>query len=264
VPLRIAFDMDGVLADMHAALTVEAERLFATPGDSAPLDSARGALTLRQAQSHPEHGRGVRDSRGAATALEGALERPEASPAGVGLPGSPHSHLTSGQIDQLWHHVAHINNFWEGLQEIEPGAVARLARLAGERRWEVLFLTQRPPTAGATVQQQTQRWLQRHGFDLPSVYTTRRSRGLIAAALDLDVVVDDRFDGCVDVAGESKALAVLVWGAPDVAIPARVGRLGITVVPSVNKCLDMLEGLDAAHGSARGLMSRLKHALRLK
>lgn len=233
VPLRIAFDMDGVLADMHAALTLEAEQLFATPGDSS------------------------------VTTLEDALERPETGAPAVRLPVSPYMHLTSGQTDRLWRHVAQIDNFWEGLKEIDPGAVARLARLARERRWEVIFLTQRPPTLGAIVQQQTQRWLQQHGFDLPSVYTTRRSRGAIAAALDLDVVVDDRFDGCADVAAQSEARAVLVWREPDEAVPDRARRLGITVVRSVGECLDLLERVDGG-ASKQGLMSRLKHAFRLK
>lgn len=232
VPLRIAFDMDGVLADMHAALTLEAEQLFATPRDVATL--------------------------------EDALERPETGAPAVRLPASPYLHLTSGQTDQLWRHVAQIDNFWEGLKEIDPGAVARLARLARERRWEVIFLTQRPPTLGAIVQQQTQRWLQQHGFDLPSVYTTRRSRGAIAAALDLNVVIDDRFDGCVDVAAQSDARAVLVWREPDEAVPDRAQRLGITVVGSVGECLDLLERVDGPNASKPGLMSRIKDALRLK
>ena len=32
-----------------------------------------------------------------------------------------------------------------------------------------LFITKRPATAGDTVQRQTQGWLVKHGFDLPSV-----------------------------------------------------------------------------------------------
>ena len=87
----------------------------------------------------------------------------------------------------------------------------------------VLFVTQRPQTRGAPVQKQTQLWLRRHGFDFPSVYTTRGSRGAIALALNLDVVVDDRFEGCVDVASESSARPIFVWREPDGRVLARSG-----------------------------------------
>ncbi len=221
--LRIAFDMDGVLADMHAALSLEAERMF----------SEHEATTVQ--------------------ALEAALE-----------PGAPLFALTTQQTELLWQRVAGTRDFWDRLGETEQGIVARLARLADERRWEVIFLTQRPPTRGATVQKQTQAWLRRHGYDFPSVYTTRGSRGAIAAALDLDVVVDDRFGGCVDVADESNARAILVDRQPDERTSHRARRMGITVVPSTGDCLTLLERPEQARSAAVGLLSRLRQALRRK
>jgi hypothetical protein len=160
--------------------------------------------------------------------------------------------------------VAGTENFWEGVPETEPGIVARLARLADERRWEVIFLTQRPPTAGATVQQQTQAWLRRHGYDMPSVYTTRGSRGAIAAALNLDAVVDDRFEGCVDVVDDSAARAVLIWRESDDRVSARARRLGITVVRSAGECLSLLAESGGAVAAAPSLTTRLKSLLRLR
>lgn len=228
--MRVAFDLDGVFADMHTALSQEAERLFGATGDAA------------------------------AETLEDALEQPEM----VRPPGPSHVHLTSRQTERLWDSVKEIENFWEGLPELEPGAVARLARVAGERGWEVVFLTQRPATRGATVQQQTQRWLRQQGFELPSVCTTRGSRGAVAASLHLDAVVDDRFDSCADVLIESDARALLVWREPEVSISTRARGLGITVVRSVGECLDILEQLDQHAGTAPGLIGRLKDALRLK
>lgn len=233
--LRIAFDMDGVLADMHAALAVEAERIFTEHEES----------TVH--------------------ALETAIEQePPAPPRIPRLPGPPHLTLTARQTDTLWERVAGTENFWEGLAETEPGIVGRLARLAGAQRWEVIFLTQRPPTRGSTVQQQTQAWLRRHGYEMPSVYTTRGSRGAIAAALNLDMVVDDRLEGCVDVADESNARAVLVWREPDESVAARARRIGITVVRSVGECLDLLERAESRSTSEPGLMHRLRNAFRLK
>src|SRR5689334_18733299 len=47
--------------------------------------------------------------------------------------------MTARQERRLWRHIQSIENFWEGLREIEPGIVAELARLAGDRRWEIIF-----------------------------------------------------------------------------------------------------------------------------
>ena len=98
-----------------------------------------------------------------------------------------------------------------GLPEIAPGIVARIARTAEERRWEVIFLTTRPLVGGDTVQRQSQRWLAAHGFAMPSVFVVQRSRGRVAEALELDAVVDDRAENSLDVALDSKARAILVW-----------------------------------------------------
>ena len=56
--------------------------------------------------------------------------------------------LTSKQMRRLWKHALKIEDFWQGLSEIRTRLVARLAALASTHRWEVLFLTQRPASAG--------------------------------------------------------------------------------------------------------------------
>jgi hypothetical protein len=222
--------MDGVLADMHTALAAEAERLFAAEQDSAVI------------------------------ALEDAVDEESvvcADSRAAGLPGPSRRYLTSRQGQQLWRHVAGITDFWKGLNEIEPGAVARLATLAREGGWEVIFLTQRPATEGATVQQQTQQWLRHYGYDLPSVCTTQGSRGRIAAALALDAVVDDRVEGCCDVAADSSARPILVWREP-YNPPVRRSRRPISVVRCVNECLDLLANTSAAVTPAPPVVGRLK------
>ena len=198
--LRIAFDMDGVLADMEAALADHAEGL------SGPDDA-----TSRR----------------------------------------------------LWERIAAIENFWESLNELEPGTVARLYALAVDRRWEVIFLTRRPSTAGATAQVQTQRWLEAHGFALPSVYVVQRSRGQIAAALALDFVIDDRPENCLDVAVDSKARPILVLRNDGTQLPAAIRRLGIGVVGSVSQCLDILAQIDVEEESP-GMVTRVLRLLGLK
>jgi hypothetical protein len=206
--LRIAFDLDGVLADMTSALGVHADALFGQGTSRAAAVDSDG--------SEPEH-----DDEEAAL-RPATLE------------------LTSSQRRRLWNHVRGIENFWETLFEIETGCVARLAAVAADHHWEVIFLTRRPESDGSTAQVQTQRWLQSKGFPFPSVFVLQGSRGRVASALALDVVVDDQLDNCLDVVADSKAKPILVWRDTTHQIPQNAQRLGITVVSSVVECLDVL------------------------
>jgi hypothetical protein len=239
--LRIACDLDGTLADMESALEAEAERLFG------PGIDLRGTLRGR-----PE---GAASAESPDTTASTPAIRPFAARSGRG------TRLSDRQQRQLWTHVRNTTNFWSSLQEIEAGAVARIARVAAEQRWEVLFITTRPSSAGETTQVQTQRWLQAHGFDVPSVYVVTGSRGLVASALTLDAVIDDRPENCLDVATDSNAKPLLVWrDAPD-TVPQGASRLGIQVVFSIAEALHELEAERAA--GARTLMGRVRGALRI-
>ncbi len=170
--------------------------------------------------------------------------------------------LSARQQRRLWRHVGSIDGFWENLLEIEPGVVRRLNTVATEQRWEVMFLTRRPESAGATAQVQTQRWLQAQGFTLPSVYVVQGSRGLIAAALGIDVVVDDRPENCLDVVVDSTARAILVWRADEKLLPPGAKRLGIGIVKTVGECLDILTQLDSPEAQQQpGVMSRVLRLL---
>ena len=216
MPLRVAFDLDGTLADMHVVMRREAERLFGEAALSRVVEPA-GAAT------------GTADAAG--TGKESNRVMAEL-------------HLTSRQQMQLWEHVKGIDNFWCGLPEMEPGIVARIAHVAQQRRWEVIFLTTRPLVAGETVQIQSQRWLETHGFQYPSVFVVQRSRGKIAEALELDAVVDDRPENCLDVAVDSKAKPILIWPGEPAGVPPGAKRLGVRVVTSISEALDLLLRLD--------------------
>lgn len=236
--LRLGFDMDGVLADLDTALVREALRLF--PGVDKITDPE--AVT-------PDQGPGP------------AGPQPAPGPGEV-TPAS--LRLTPRQERQLWDAVRNIENFWETLDETEPGIVARLARTARARHWEVMFLTSRPRTLGDTVQVQSQRWLSRLGFEYPSLFVVSSSRGRIADALKLDVVVDDRPENCLDVSIDSKARAILIWRGDESAVPASARRLGIGGVPSVSACLDLLIAAEESDQAEGGLMDRLRRLLKLK
>jgi hypothetical protein len=245
--LRIGFDLDGVLADMDAALLRRAEALFG----EAVTRANRGAAGAPAPAS----------SRDTASDLDASSPDPSAEPRDDSAPALSTS-LTPRQERTLWGQVRTIENFWTTLEEIEPGAVARLAAAAAARGWEIIFLTKRPRTAGHTAQIQTQRWLVAKGFPLPSVYVVQGSRGLIAAALDLDIVVDDRPENCLDVVVDSKARAILVWR--DGELPAAARRLGIGAVRSVAECLDILTQIDARPSEQPGVMARVMRLLGLK
>lgn len=237
MPLRIAFDLDGVLADMETELVRHAEALF-------------GEAMTRKLEE-----RAIDTDDGKA---------PEAKPDSESEPSVARLNMTARQTRRLWNHVQSLENFWLGLKEIEPGAVARLATVAAGLRWEVIFLTKRPDTAGATAQVQSQRWLDLHGFALPSVYVVQGSRGRIAAALDLDIVVDDRPENCLDVVVDSKARAILVWRDDEKQLPTAARRLGIGVVKSVDECLDILTQVNGPQDSQSGLVDRVMKLLGLK
>ena len=231
--MRIAFDLDGVLADLHGPFVNTVHQLFpeidqravgaadigASPPDDQPEDAADGVPPLP-------------------------------------TPTRP-TPLTRRQSDAVWRRLAATENFWENLKEIEEGAIARLAALADERGWEVLFITSRPRSAGRTVQRQSQRWLAARGFPLPSVYVVHGSRGKVAEALAIDVVVDDRPDNCLDVVLESRAAALLVWRGSPSTVPASAKRLGIAAVPTVAGVLEALVETDRRDGEG-SLLQRLR------
>lgn len=180
------------------------------------------------------------------------------------VPAVQNLSMTGRQERRLWHHVETIENFWETLEELEPDLIGRLAVLANARRWEIIFLTKRPKTVGATAQVQTQRWLESKGFRLPSVYVVQGSRGRIAAALGLDIVVDDRPENCLDVVLDSSARAILVWRDDVKYLPTAARRLGIGVVKSVGECLDILAEVDTTAVAQPGVVERLKRMFGLK
>jgi hypothetical protein len=244
VPLRIAFDLDGVLADMESELARQAEALFGDgPIRPVPPRAPEPAEAPEASVDTPPGGDG---------------ESPDIEPPPVRLT------LTPRQQRKLWRHVQGIHNFWETLTEIEPGAVARLAEIASARRWEVIFLTKRPRTAGVTAQVQTQRWLNARGFSWPSVYVVQGSRGRIAAALDLSIVVDDRPENCLDVVADSKARAILVWRDDERLLPESMRRMGIGAVASMEECFSALAEIDAAPASEAGVFDRVLRLLGLK
>src|SRR6266850_6981066 len=251
MPLRIAFDLDGVLADMESELVRQAELLF-------------GESMTRRLEERASDGAPAADPP---TETAGATEEQRQAAAETSSENVPpliKLNMTTRQQRRLWKHVESIENFWLTLAELEPGVIQRLAAIAAERRWEIIFLTKRPQTAGLTAQVQSQRWLESKGFPLPSVFVVQGSRGRIAAALGIDIVIDDRPENCLDVVVDSKARAILVWRDDEKNLPAAARRLGIGVVKTVEECLDILIQIDTSAREHPGVMDRVKRLLGLK
>lgn len=208
--LRVAIDLDGTVADLSRAMHDIARKKFRKlqePEPDEPPPDADGALPM---------------------------ERPTLGDLG----------LTHAEIDRLWRHVLKIRDFWTTLPEMQDGLIARIQQLADERRWDVLFITTRPTAAGRTTQVQSQDWLVAKGFRHPSVYVVKGSRGLVATALDLDAVIDDRPENCLDVATQSSARALLVWPGPLDVLGPGVARHHVSVKASAAEALDELVQMD--------------------
>ena len=60
------------------------------------------------------------------------------------------------------------------------------------------------------MQFQSQWWLEQQGFYLPSVMTVGGSRGELANALRLDLVIDDQIINCIEIISGSFAKSVLL------------------------------------------------------
>jgi len=206
--LRVAFDIDGVLADFRTAFQQA---------------SQEAGVNTRAADASPS-----------------------ADP------------LSSRDIKAIWDHVKRTPNWWTRLQAYEPGQLARIYELARRWKWEVVFMTRRPSTAGDPVQFQTQWWIEQHGFYYPAVVTVPGSRGELANALRLDVIVDDQLMNCVDVVGGSTAKALLLLREEkDKSSQDHAVSRGIGVVSSLEEAIDVLEHMHESVGERRGRLQRL-------
>ena len=133
--LRIAFDLDGTLADMEPALEEIAARLFPQAPDRPDARPDPGQAGSAPATTPNQ------DQETAGDEL--TPEEEQLEPPSVRM-------LTRRQQHAIWDEVRRTENFWESLGETEPGIVSRIAAIADERRWEVLFITSAGRKAAAT------------------------------------------------------------------------------------------------------------------
>jgi hypothetical protein len=107
------------------------------------------------------------------------------------------------------------------------------------------------------VQFQTQWWIERFGFYLPSVLTVPGSRGEVSNALRLDLILDDQLINCVEVVSASPTKAILMQRAPDASARDHATNRGIGVVATMAAALGVIERLQDMPVQKRGRLLRL-------
>lgn len=160
-------------------------------------------------------------------------------------------------VKRVWDWVARTTNWWMDLEPYEPEEIARLYSMTRAAGWEVFFLTNRPRSAGDSVQFQTQWWIERQGFFLPAVLTVPGSRGEIANGLRLDLVIDDLSINCVEIVSASPAKALLMLRDENKVAEDHATSRGIGVVHSLSEAIVVLERLHDLLPSRRGRLMRL-------
>ena len=174
-------------------------------------------------------------------------------------PRDAESDLTKADIEQLWRAVAGKPNWWLDVPAYEPDQIGRLYSRVRQSRWEVFFMTSRPPSAGDSVQLQTQVWLERYGFFLPSVLTAPTgARGELARSLRLDLALDDRIVNCLEIISASNAKAVRVLRNPaEPNARESAEARGVGVVSTFAEALEAIERLEVLLANRRGRLVRL-------
>ncbi len=165
--------------------------------------------------------------------------------------------VSPADAKRVWKVITETPNWWLGLAPYESAQIARLYQLAREHRWEVSFLTSRIPTAGDSVQFQSQAWLEAYGFYMPAVVTVPGSRGEIANAMRLDVVIDDQFLNCLEVVSSSQAKAMLILRVGDPVLEQQATERGVGVVHRLEDIIEVLLQLQDVLPQRRGVVTRL-------
>lgn len=108
-----------------------------------------------------------------------------------------HFGYTEEEVSDVWKIIEADPEFWLRLPSYADTQES-LRALAGRSHAgdDLYFITSRP---GIAAKRQTEAWLRKNGFaDRPTVLISS-DKGLCAAALNLDVYLDDRWENALDV-----------------------------------------------------------------
>lgn len=163
--MRIGFDVDGVLACFYAGY----ERLVIEKSGVDLFGPHKWPLAWPPVWNWPEH-----------YGYDKALMDYRTGP--------------------VWEHIRTAPSFWRDLPTMpEFDSVYGYIQAAGDQH-QIYFITDRP---GETAKAQTEDWLMAHGIRCPSVIISRKGKGIICDALDLQVYFDDKGENIADVDGKA-------------------------------------------------------------
>lgn len=118
--------------------------------------------------------------------------------------------ITKAEETKVWDHIEATDNWFYLYLNSLPGVSQNIPWLTNEH--EVYFITTRIQTAGLPIQRQTEMYLSDLGVEFPTVIVTR-DKGPIAAALQLDAFLDDKFENVARVAECSSKTKPYLMGA---------------------------------------------------
>ena len=104
--------------------------------------------------------------------------------------------LSQTDIEKVWDHIKQTDNWFFYNFYTLPFVPENLPWLVEEH--DVYFITARIPTAGFSVQKQTQLYLSELGVQFPTVLV-EPNKGPLAAALKLDAFIDDKVENLLDI-----------------------------------------------------------------
>jgi len=121
-----------------------------------------------------------------------------------------HFGYTNEECESVWNEIDKSNDFWRLLKPIQPNFDDTVT-LYNYSENDIYFITNRPKGIGAKWQ--TEYWLQLHGIDSPTVIISDK-KGMLAHALNLQLYIDDKWENCADVVGQSPTTHTYLLDAP--------------------------------------------------
>lgn len=156
--------------------------------------------------------------------------------------------VTPAQEQKIWKRITASKSFWAELHPYPE--VPEIMSKLNELRWDghdIYFITTR---RGEQAKYQTEKWLALLGMYAPSVILSSK-KGLVAAGIGLDAMLDDRPENLIEVKNESPDTQVFILDRPYnrswndriryATMAGGEGMYGAIRVKSVWEMLDKLE-----------------------
>ena len=113
----------------------------------------------------------------------------------------------------VWATIKNTFNWWLRLNPLIDDNEVRLLNEAINKH-DIYFVTNRPSTLGLSAEAQTRYWLSSTGVlvDHASVIATKvGTKGKLAAALNIDIAIDDKPENVMEISAENITCVVRAW-----------------------------------------------------